>query len=73
MVVYSSDGGSPETYKNLKGEKMDDNKLKITFNKEYGDMGTVYLQQHENEYDISGDPISFINPGNNEFPIRKVR
>lgn len=72
-VVYIGDGEKPETYKNLIGEIVADNKLKVVFNKKYEDMGVIYIQKSGDQYIISGEPITNINPGNNEFPVKKVK
>ncbi|MEO8234266.1 MAG: hypothetical protein ABI549_02525 [Flavobacterium sp.] len=71
-LIYISDDEKPETYKNLKAEKLDDDKIKITFNKKYRDMGIIYIQKSENDYIISGDAISNINPGNDEYPLKRI-
>ena len=71
-LIYVSDDEEPETYKNLKAEKVDDNKIKIIFNKKYGDMGIIFIEKSENDYIISGDPISNINPGNDEYPLKRI-
>lgn len=70
-VIYVGDGEKPETYNNLKAEKVDDDKIKIVFNKKYGDMGIIYIQKNENDYFITGETISNINPGNDEYLIKK--
>ena len=72
-LVYVSDGEKPETYNNTVGEMISNDKMKITFNKKYDDMGIVYIQKNGNNYIISGDPISSINPGNDEFPLKKTK
>lgn len=71
-VVYSGDGENPETYRNLIGEIVDDDKLKVVFNKKYEDMGVIYIQKSNNQYIISGEPIANINPGNDKFPLKKI-
>ena len=72
-IKYISNGENPEMYKNLKGENVEDDKIKIIFNEKYENMGIIYIQKYENEYIISGDPISNINPGNDEFPLNKIK
>lgn len=72
-LVYVSDGEKPEVYKDIVGEMISDDKMKITFNKKYGDMGIIYIQKNGNNYIISGDPISSINPGNDDFPLKKMK
>jgi len=34
-------------------------------------MGSIYIQSDEGEYTISGKPLSIINPGNNEYYLKK--
>lgn len=72
-VVYIGDGEKPETYKNLSGELIADDKIKVIFNKKYADMGIIYIQNSGSDYIISGEPIANINPGNEEFPLKKVK
>jgi hypothetical protein len=72
-VNYISNGEKVEIYKNLKGDKVEDDKIKIVFNKKYENMGFIYIQKYENEYIISGDPIANINPGNDEYPLKKIK
>ncbi|MFC0427618.1 hypothetical protein [Chryseobacterium scophthalmum] len=72
-VKYISDDGKPEIYKNLKSNFVQKNKIKINFNPKYEEMGIIYIEKVENEYYISGSPIYFINPGNDEMPLRKVK
>lgn len=73
IVIYVGDGEKPEIYKGVVGETVTDDKIKIVFNKKYDDMGIIYIQNSGNEYIISGEPISNINPGNDEFPLKKVK
>lgn len=70
-VTYISDGDEAEIYENLKAEVVDEDKIKIIFNKKYNKMGIIYIQNHEKEYFISGEPISNINPGNDEYFLNK--
>ena len=72
-IKYISNGEDPEMYKNLKGENVGDDKIKIIFNEKYENMGVIYIQKYESEYIISGDPIANINPGNDEFPLKKIK
>ncbi len=51
---------------------IDKNKIEIVFNKKYDEMGIIYLQNDKNDYIISGTPISTINPGNDEYPLKKI-
>ncbi|MEJ7560784.1 MAG: hypothetical protein WKF66_20905 [Pedobacter sp.] len=72
LLVYISDSGKPETYKNLKAQVLQTDQIKIIFNKEYGDMGAITLEKSNNEFMISGQPIYYINPGNNTRIIKKI-
>lgn len=72
-VKYISDEGKPENYKNLKSYFVQKDKIRINFNPKYKDMGIIYIEKLDNEYYISGNPIYFINPGNNEMPLKKVK
>jgi hypothetical protein len=72
-VKYISDGNTPEIYKNLKGEVLSANKIRIVFNKNYDDMGEIILEKDPDGYYISGQPIYFINPGNDRFLIEKIK
>ena len=36
-------------------------------------MGVIYIQKSGDQYIISGEPITNINPGNDEFPLKKVK
>lgn len=35
-------------------------------------MGIIFLEKDENEFIISGEPIYFINPGNDNVSIKKI-
>ncbi|MFD2907369.1 hypothetical protein ACFSX9_01335 [Flavobacterium ardleyense] len=72
-LKYISDSDQTENYMNLVGDKVADNKIRIVFNKKYGNMGVIYIENYEGNYLISGTPISIINPGNDEFPIIKIK
>lgn len=70
-VTYINDGNEAEIYENLKAEIVDEDKIKIIFNKKYNKMGIIYIQNHEKDFFISGVPISNINPGNDEYFLNK--
>lgn len=65
--------GVKNKYSHLKAEEVDNEKIKITYDNSSDDMGVIYIKKSDNDYFISGNPIYFINPGNNEMPIQKVR
>nr|WP_294926585.1 hypothetical protein [uncultured Flavobacterium sp.] len=71
-IIYASDGEKPEIYNGIVGKMIDKNKIEIVFNKKYDEMGIIYLQNDKNDYIISGTPISTINPGNDEYPLKKI-
>lgn len=72
-VIYVSDGEKPKTFKKLKSRLIQKNKIEINFNPQYKEMGIIYIEKKDEEYFISGSPIYFINPGNNEMPLKKIK
>ena len=71
-IVYIGDGEKPELYKNLKAENIAEDKIKIVFNKKYNELGIIYIQKNDKQYIISGESIANINPGNDEYPLKKI-
>ena len=71
-IIYVGDSEKAETYKNLKAVNVEKDKIKIEFNKKYQELGIIYIQKIGNQFKISGEPISNINPGNDEYPIKKL-
>jgi len=72
-VKYSSDDNNkPEVYNHIVGELINPEKLKINFNINYDEMGIIFLEKDEDEFSISGEPIYFINPGNDNVSIKKI-
>lgn len=71
-VTYIGDGNAPEIYKNCKAEEVSSDKIKIVFNKKYEEMGEIYLEKYKDSYNISGQVIYFINPGNDSYVIKKT-
>ena len=70
-VKYIGDGEKIQMYKNVKAQFIQKNKLSIIFNPQNKEMGMIYVEKNGNDFYISGGPIYFINPGNNEFPLKK--
>ena len=70
-VKYIQDDNAPEVYKNLKGEQISADKIRIVFNEKYNELGDIYLEKSGKSYFISGQAIYFINPGNDSYPIEK--
>ncbi|WP_088584833.1 hypothetical protein [Chryseobacterium indologenes] len=74
ISVNINDDGSKESYSNVKAELINNDKIKIIYNSSFQhDMGTIYIEKSDNEYYISGNPVYFINPGNNEMPLQKIK
>ncbi len=71
-VKYISDDNKPETYNHIVGELINPEKLKINFNINYDQMGIIFLEKEKDEFSISGKPIYFINPGNDNVSIKKI-
>lgn len=71
-VKYSSDDNKPEVYNHIVGELINPEKLKINFNVNYDEMGIIFLEKDGDEFIISGEPIYFINPGNDNMSIKKI-
>ncbi len=73
-VKHVSDGNKEEIYSNLSLIKQEsENIIKIIFNSKYEEMGEIYLEKSGNSYIISGKAISFINPGNDQYEIKKIK
>ncbi|MBP2619055.1 hypothetical protein [Chryseobacterium jejuense] len=74
ISIQINDGGDKESYSHIRAEKLNDDKIKIIFNPSLEDeMGIIYIEKSDNTYLISGYPIYFINPGNNEMPLIKEK
>ena len=50
----------------------DNNKIKIVFDNELKEMGTIYIEYINNFYYISGTPIYFINIGTESQELNKI-
>jgi hypothetical protein len=72
-LIYVSDGETAERYQNLKAIPINAQKIKIIFNKKYKNMGIIYLEKLGNEYRLLGEPVYFINPGNESLKLKKLR
>ena len=73
VMVNVIEDRTKNNYSNLKAEQIDNEKIKINYDESAGDMGTIYIEKTDNNYFISGNPIYFINPGNNEMPLQKTK
>ncbi|WP_312399267.1 hypothetical protein [Chryseobacterium sp.] len=72
ILVNVSEEGVKNKYPNIKAKKVDNDKIKISYNPSSDDMGLIFIERSDNEYYISGNPIYFINPGNNEMSLQKT-
>lgn len=72
-VKYMSDDDKPQTYKNIKSKFVTKDKISIPFSPKDKEMGVIYVEKLDDEFYISGSPIYFINPGNDDFPLKKVK
>jgi len=73
ISVNVTEEGIKNKYSNIKAEKVDNGKIKINYDTSSDDMGTIYIEKSDNEFYISGNPIYFINPGNNEMSLKKIK
>ncbi|MEC3875467.1 hypothetical protein [Chryseobacterium salviniae] len=73
ISVDVNEDGIENKYPHIKAEEVNNEKIKINYDPPSGDMGTIYVEKSDNEFFISGQPIYFINPGNNEMPLKKVK
>lgn len=65
--------GTTNKYSKLKAEEINHQKIKIKYNDSSDEMGVIYIEKSVDNYFISGNPIYFINPGNNEMPLQKIK
>ncbi|SFN25531.1 hypothetical protein SAMN05421594_1871 [Chryseobacterium oleae] len=73
VSVDLTEEGRKNKYSPLKAEEVNNGKIKINYNNTSGDMGIICIEKYDNNYFISGSPIYFINPGNNEMPLHKLK
>ncbi|BFO66895.1 hypothetical protein [Chryseobacterium sp. KCF3-3] len=73
ISVDITEEGTKNKYSQLKAEQVNNTKIKINYDNSSEDMGTIYIEKSDNSYFISGSPIYFINPGNNEMPLQKLK
>lgn len=65
--------GVKNKYSSIKADEISNEKIKINYDNSSDNMGTIYIERSGNNYFISGNPIYFINPGNNEMPLQKLK
>ncbi len=72
-VKYSDDESKPKIYKNIKSKFIQKDKISIAFNPKDKEMGVIYIEKLDDEFFISGSPIYFINPRNDDLPLKKIK
>lgn len=74
ISIQINDDGDQESYSHIKAEILNDDKIKLVFDPSLEDeMGIIYIEKSDDTYLISGYPIYFINPGNDEMPLIKEK
>lgn len=65
--------GTTNKYSKLRAEEVNAQKIKIKYDDSPDEMGVIYIEKSDDNYFISGNPIYFINPGNNEMQLQKIK
>jgi hypothetical protein len=74
ISIQINDDGDKVSYSHIKAEVLNDDNIKLAFDPSLEDeMGIIYIEKSDDAYLISGYPIYFINPGNNEMPLIKEK
>lgn len=73
ISITITEDGKISKYQHLKAEKISTDKIKILYDNSADEMGVIYIEKSDDKYFISGNPIYFINPGNNEMPLKKIK
>lgn len=73
ISIDVTEEGTTNKYSKLRAEEVNHQKIKIKYDDSSDEMGTIYIEKSDNSYFISGSPIYFINPGNNEMPLQKLK
>ena len=73
ISVDVTEEGTTNKYSKLKAEEVNHQKIKIKYDDSPDEMGIIYIEKSDGNYFISGNPIYFINPGNNEMPLQKIK
>ena len=73
ISINVTEDGTKTNYSHQKAEKIDSEKIKIAYDSSSDDMGTIFIEKSDRQYFISGNPIYFINPGNNKMPLKKIK
>ncbi|SMO90884.1 hypothetical protein SAMN06265171_111105 [Chryseobacterium rhizoplanae] len=73
ISVDVTEEGTTNKYSKLRAEELNPQKIKIKYDDSPDEMGIIYIEKSDDNYFISGNPIYFINPGNNEMPLQKLK
>lgn len=74
ISIQINDDGDKVSYSHIKAEVLNNDNIKLAFDPSLEDeMGIIYIEKSDDTYLISGYPIYFINPGNNEMPLIKEK
>jgi len=73
ISIDITEEGTTNKYSNLRSEEVNTQKIKIKYDDSSDEMGVIYIEKSDDNYFISGNPIYFINPGNNEMPLQKIK
>ena len=74
ISINITEDGTKSNFTHVKAEKINEEKIKIIYDSSTNDdMGTIFIEKSDGQYFISGNPIYFINPGNNEMPLKKIK
>lgn len=73
ISIDVTEEGTTNKYSKLKAEEVNHQKIKIKYDDSSDEMGIIYIEKSDDNYFISGNPIYFINPGNNEMPLQKLK
>ncbi|THV61887.1 hypothetical protein [Chryseobacterium candidae] len=73
ISIDVTEEGTTNKYSKLNAEEVNHQKIKIKYDDSSDEMGIIYIEKSDDNYFISGNPIYFINPGNNEMPLQKLK
>lgn len=74
LSININEDGIKSNYSHIRAKNISSEKIEIIYDSSLeGEMGTIYIEKSNNGYFISGNPIYFINPGNNEMPLKKIK
>jgi len=72
ISIDITEEGTTNKYSKLRAEEVNTQEIKIKYDDSPDEMGVIYIEKLDDDYFISGNPIYFINPGNNEMALQKI-